>query len=207
MSEQPPDPSTMIHPTAVVDRGAEIGAGTKVWHFAHVMAGARIGRDAMVGHGCYIGNVTIGDRCRIQNHVSLFDGVTLEDDVLLGPSCVFTNVKHPRAHVSRRAEFEATRVGRGATIGANATVVCGVTIGAYAFVGAGAAVAADVAPHALVVGVPARWIGWVCRCGERLPGFDGTGITLCGRCGDRYRSVGAGIELAAPSEPQASVQK
>lgn len=190
----------LIHPTAVVERGATIGAGTRVWHFAHVMPGAKIGKQCVVGHACYIGNVTIGDGCRIQNHVSVFDGVTLEDEVLLGPSCVFTNVKHPRAHVSRREEFAPTRVGRGATIGANATVVCGVTIGAYAFVGAGAAVAADVAPHALVVGVPARWIGWACRCGERLPGFDGTGTTLCSRCGDRYGAKGATIELVTPAE-------
>ena len=187
----------LIHPTAVVERGAEIGPGTRIWHFAHVMPGARIGADCVVGHACYVGNVTIGDRCRIQNHVSVFDGVTLEDEVLLGPSCVFTNVKHPRAHVSRKEEFAPTLVGRGATVGANATVVCGVTIGAYAFIGAGAAVAADVAPHALVVGVPARWIGWACRCGERLPGFDGGGVSSCGRCGDRYRSKGAGVELAA----------
>ncbi|HUQ03117.1 MAG TPA: DapH/DapD/GlmU-related protein [Kofleriaceae bacterium] len=185
----------LIHPTAVVERGASIGAGTRIWHFAHVMPGAKIGAGCVVGHGCYIGKVTIGNGCRIQNHVSVFDGVTLEDEVLLGPSCVFTNVKHPRAHVSRREEFEPTRVGRGATIGANATVVCGVTIGAYAFVGAGAAVAADVAPHALVVGVPARWIGWACRCGERLPGFDGTGTTVCSRCSDRYTAKGSTIEL------------
>ncbi len=196
MSEEQAD-APMIHPTAVVDRGAQIGAGTKIWHFAHVTSSATIGANCVVGHACFIGDVTIGDGCRIQNHVSLFEGVFLEGDVLLGPSCVFTNVKHPRAHVSRRGEFEPTRVGRGATIGANATVVCGVTIGAYAFVGAGAAVAADVMPHAVVVGVPARWIGWACRCGERLPGFDGTGTTLCARCGDRYRSAGAGIELAA----------
>jgi UDP-2-acetamido-3-amino-2,3-dideoxy-glucuronate N-acetyltransferase len=186
----------LIHPTAVVERGAQIGAGTRIWHFAHVMPGAVVGADCVVGHACYVGNVTIGDRCRIQNHVSVFDGVTLEDEVLLGPSCVFTNVKHPRAHVSRKEEFAPTRVGRGATIGANATVVCGVTIGAYAFIGAGAAVASDVAPHALVVGVPARWIGWACRCGERLPGF-ASGVATCARCGDRYKSVGAGIELAA----------
>lgn len=186
----------LIHPTAVVERGATIGAGTRVWHFAHVMSGAHIGKQCVVGHACYIGAVNIGDGCRIQNHVSVFDGVTLEEGVLLGPSYVFTNVKHPRAHVSRREEFEPTRVGKGATIGANATVVCGVTIGAYAFVGAGAAVASDVAPHALVVGVPARWIGWACRCGERLPGFDGTNHSVCARCGDRYRAKGATIELA-----------
>src|SRR5690606_33641744 len=124
----------LIHPTAVVERGAQVGAGTRIWHFAHVMPGATIGKNCVVGHGCYIGKVTIGDGCRIQNHVSVFDGVTLEDEVLLGPSCVFTNVKHPRAHVSRREEFEPTRGGRGATIGANATVCRCVAVGSYGLV-------------------------------------------------------------------------
>src|SRR5262245_15020990 len=145
------------HPTAVIDDGCTIGDDTKIWHFVHVASGATIGARCVVGQGCYIGNVTIGDGCRIQNNVSLYDGVVLDDDVFLGPSCVFTNVKHARAHVSRRTEFEPTRVGRGATIGANATIVCGVAIGAYAMVGAGAVVVKDVAPHAIVVGVPASW--------------------------------------------------
>ena len=183
-----------VHSTAIVDAGAQIGAGTKVWHFVHVTPGARIGAECVIGQGCYIGAVTIGDRCRIQNNVSLFDGVTLEDGVFLGPSCVFTNVKHARALVSRRAEFEPTRVGRGATIGANATIVCGTTIGAYAMVGAGAVVVKDVAPHAIVVGVPATWSGWACRCGETLPAPASDQMMTCARCGERYRSVSGGVE-------------
>ena len=185
-----------IHPTAVVDPGATLGADTRVWHFVHVMPGARIGARCVIGQGCYIGNVTIGDGCRIQNNVSVFDGVTLEDDVMLGPSMVFTNVINPRAHVSRRAEFQPTRVKRGATIGANATILCGVTIGEYAFIGAGAVVRHDVAPHAVVVGVPAGWIGWMCRCGERLPHADGAGRMTCPRCAEAYRLEGGQVIAA-----------
>lgn len=185
------------HPSAVVDEGATLGEGTKVWHFCHVMPGAVVGRRCSFGQNCFVGNrVRLGDNVRVQNNVSLYDGVTLEDDVFVGPSAVFTNVVNPRSAFPRKDEYRDTRVGRGASIGANATVVCGVTIGAYAFIGAGAAVASDVQPHALVVGVPARWAGWACRCGERLPGFDGGGVSTCGRCGDRYKSVGAGIALA-----------
>ena len=176
-----PTEAPMIHPTAVVERGAQIGEGTKIWHFAHVMPGARIGAQCVVGHACYLGNVTIGDRCRIQNHVSVFDGVTLEDEVLLGPSCVFTNVKHPRAHVSRKEEFAPTRVGRGATIGANATVVCGHDLGAYCFLGAGAVLTSHAQPYGIYLGVPARRVGWMCRCGERLTIKDGAGACRCGR--------------------------
>ena len=171
-----------IHPTAIIDGVAQIGAGTKIWHWVHVMPGAHVGQGCSIGQGCFVGNVRIGDGCRIQNHVSLFDGVTLEDDVFLGPSCVFTNVTHPRAHVSRKAGYAPTRVGRGATIGANATILCGVTIGAYALVGAGAVVTRDVAAHAIVVGTPARRTGWACRCGEALPASQ-----TCARCGDGYR--------------------
>ena len=189
MSDQEP----AIHPTAVIDAGAEIGDGTRVWHFVHVMPGARIGARCVIGQGCFIGNVTIGDGCRIQNNVSVFDGVTVEDDVFLGPSCTFTNVVHARAFVSRRDEYVPTVVKRGATIGANVTVICGVTIGEYAFVGAGAVVRHDVAPHAIVVGVPAAWAGWACRCGERLPAPDGSGRIVCARCGDSYRTQGGGI--------------
>ncbi|MEO8704753.1 MAG: acyltransferase [Kofleriaceae bacterium] len=169
----------MIHATAIVDEGAQIGDDTAIWHWVHVMAGARIGARCSIGQGCFIGNVAIGDGCRIQNHVSLYTGVTLEADVFLGPSCVFTNVTHPRAHVSRKTEYAATLVARGATIGANATIVCGVTIGAYAMIGAGAVVTRDVEPHALVVGAPARRIGWACRCGETLPAS-----RICTRCGE-----------------------
>jgi UDP-2-acetamido-3-amino-2,3-dideoxy-glucuronate N-acetyltransferase len=181
-----------VHPTAVVDRGARIGPGTKIWHFAHVTAGAVIGAGCVVGHGCYIGDVTIGDRVRIQNQVSVFEGVTLEDGVFCGPSCVFTNVINPRAEVSRKDEYRPTLVRRGATIGANATIVCGVTIGAYAFVGAGAVVRADVPAYALVVGVPARRVGWTCACGVRLPDAAGAGAT-CAACGRRYAAAAEGL--------------
>nr|HEX4315625.1 acyltransferase [Kofleriaceae bacterium] len=168
-----------IHPSAIVDAGAVIGDDTKVWHFVHVAAGARIGARCVLGHGCYVGNVVVGDGCRIQNHVSLFDGVTLEDDVFVGPAAAFTNVVHPRAHVSRKDQLAATRVCRGASIGANATIRCGVTIGAYALVGAGAVVTRDVPPHAIVTGNPARRTGWACTCGETLPA-----TRTCARCGE-----------------------
>jgi UDP-2-acetamido-3-amino-2,3-dideoxy-glucuronate N-acetyltransferase len=157
------------HASAVVDAGAQIGEGTKIWHFAHVCAGARIGPDCSLGQGVFVGNdVRIGRNVRIQNHVSVYDAVTLEDDVFCGPSMVFTNVFNPRAAVSRKNEYRPTHVKRGATLGANCTIVCGTTIGEYAFVGAGAVVTADVPAHALVVGVPARRIGWMSVHGERL---------------------------------------
>lgn len=174
------------HPTAIVDEGATIGSGTKIWHWTHVCAGAVIGDDCSLGQNVYVGNrVKVGDRVRIQNNVSLYDNVILEDGVFCGPSCVFTNVKNPRAEVSRKNEYQDTLVRRGATIGANATIVCGVTIGEYAFIGAGAVVTADVPPHALMVGVPARRVGWMSRDGERL-GED----LVCPRSGRRYRTVG-----------------
>lgn len=172
----------VIHPTAIVDGvNTHIGGGTTIWQFTHVMPGAWIGDRCSIGQGCFIANVRIGHGCRIQNHVSIYDGVTLEDDVFIGPSCVFTNVVHPRAHVSRKDAFEPTLVCQGASIGANATVLCGVTIGSYALVGAGAVVTRDVAPHAIVVGSPARRTGWACRCGETLPSE-----LICNRCGDCY---------------------
>lgn len=175
------DPDQRVHPSAIVEAGAKIGVGTKIWHWVHVMGGANIGARCSIGQGCFVGAVSIGDGCRIQNNVSLYDGVTLEADVFVGPSVVFTNVTHPRAHVNRKDAYELTRVGRGATIGANATVVCGVVLGAYAMVGAGAVVLDDVKPHAVVVGVPAQQISWACRCGETLlPELS------CGRCTDRY---------------------
>ena len=175
-------PDKHIHPTAVVDGpNTHVGADTHIWHFAHVMPGAWIGDRCSIGHACFIGKVRIGDGCRVQNHVSIFDGVTLEDDVFIGPSCVFTNVKHPRAHVSRKDSYSRTLVCRGATLGANATVITGVTIGEYAMIGAGAVVTRDVLPHAIVVGAPAHRIGWACRCGETL-----SEDLVCDRCNDHY---------------------
>ena len=156
------------HPSACIDEGATIGDGTKIWHFCHVMPGARIGPSCVLGQNVYVGNVTLGEGVKIQNNVSLYDGVVLEDQVFCGPSAVFTNVVNPRAEVDRRDEFLPTLVRRGATIGANATIVCGATIGEYAFVAAGAVVRGDVSAYALVGGVPARRMGWVCRCGVRL---------------------------------------
>ncbi|MFU8803159.1 MAG: acyltransferase [Bradymonadaceae bacterium] len=170
-----------VHDTAIIDEGARIGEGTKVWHWVHVCAGAQIGNDCVLGQNVFVaGTVRIGDGVKIQNNVSVYDGVIVEDDVFLGPSMVFTNVVNPRAFVSKKDEFKATLVRRGATIGANATILCGVEIGEYAFVGAGSVVIRDVPSHGLVVGNPARRIGWVCRCGERLEGAEGPGI--CAGC-------------------------
>jgi UDP-2-acetamido-3-amino-2,3-dideoxy-glucuronate N-acetyltransferase len=183
-----------VHPSAVVDAGARIGTGTRIWHFSHVMPGARIGAHCVIGQGCFIGNVTIGDGVHIQNNVSVYDGVTLEDHVFAGPSCVFTNVINPRSEVSRKHEYRPTLVRRGASIGANATIVCGATIGAYAFVGAGAVVRGEVAPHALVVGLPARRIGWMCACGERL-GENAADALACQACGRSYRHDGDGLAV------------
>jgi len=177
------------HETAMVDQPCEIGAGTRIWHFAHVMAGARIGAGCNVGMNVYVDRgVTIGAGCKVQNNVSLYTGVALEDDVFCGPSVVFTNVMNPRAFIERKHEFRPTLVRRGATLGANATVVCGVTIGQYALVGAGSVVTHDVPAHALIYGVPTQRRGWVCRCGVTLPA--GEGQLACPACGDLYRLSG-----------------
>jgi len=174
-----------IHPTATVDEGAEIGKGTKVWHYSHVMPKARIGSSCNVGQNVFIAtNSIIGNGCKIQNNVSVYDGVVLEDDVFLGPSMVFTNVDIPRAFVERK-NYLKTLVGKGATIGANATVVCGNSIGAYAFIGAGAVVTSDVPEFALMVGVPAKQIGWVSALGHRLS-FDAHGMATCSESGQAY---------------------
>ena len=178
-SDRPP---AWVHPSAEVEPGAVLGAGTRVWRFSHVAAGARIGADCVLGQNVAIGpGVIVGDRCKIQNNVSLYAGVVLEDGVFCGPSCVFTNVTTPRAEIERKTEFKPTRVGRGATIGANATIVCGNALGAWCLVAAGAVVTHDVPPLALMAGVPARRIGWVSHAGEVL-GAD----LVCPRTGDRY---------------------
>lgn len=174
---------SFVHESSYVDDGVTIGSGTKIWHFSHILSESRVGRDCNVGQNVMIGpRVTVGDRCKVQNNVSIYEGVELEDGVFCGPSCVFTNVKNPRAEVSRSDEFRPTLVRQGATIGANATIVCGVEIGAYAFIGAGALVAADVPAHALMVGVPARRIGWMSHAGERLDDD-----LVCPRTGAQYR--------------------
>ena len=177
-----------VHSSAIVDAGARLGAGTRVWHFAHVCAGARIGDRCSLGQGVYVGNdVLIGHNVKIQNNVSVYDAVTLEDDVFCGPSMVFTNVHNPRSAVTRKAEYRRTLVRQGATLGANCTVVCGTTVGRYAFVGAGAVVSRDVPDFALVVGVPARQMGWMSRHGERLAlPLQGDGEAACPATGDHY---------------------
>jgi UDP-2-acetamido-3-amino-2,3-dideoxy-glucuronate N-acetyltransferase len=183
----------MVHPSALVETGATLGHEVRIWHWVHVRAGAVIGDHTSIGQGCYVGAVTIGRGCRVQNHVSLYDGVTIEDDVFLGPSCVFTNVKHPRAFLSRKHAFAPTRICRGASVGANATIVCGVTVGEFAMIGAGAVVTRDVLPYALVVGAPARLAGWVCRCGETLP----VDPTACAHCDAHYFVGPAGLQPSA----------
>lgn len=177
-----------IHPSAIVDPGATIGEDSRVWHFVHVCGGAVIGRRCSLGQNVFVGNrVRIGDNVKIQNNVSVYDNVTLEDDVFCGPSMVFTNVYNPRAAVSRKDEYRDTVVRRGATLGANCTIVCGIEIGEYAFVGAGAVVNRDVPAFALMLGVPARQAGWMSRHGERLSlPLDGDGETVCRHTGDRY---------------------
>jgi UDP-2-acetamido-3-amino-2,3-dideoxy-glucuronate N-acetyltransferase len=179
------------HPTAVVDMPCDIGEGTKIWHFCHVSSGARLGRNCNLGQNVFVaGNVVVGDNVKIQNNVSLYDGVVLEDDVFCGPSMVFTNVRNPRSHVVRKGQYLPTRIRRGATLGANSTVVCGVTIGEYAFVAAGAVVTSDVADYALVIGVPGRTAGWMSAHGERLPAFDANHQTRCPATGELYEQRG-----------------
>jgi UDP-2-acetamido-3-amino-2,3-dideoxy-glucuronate N-acetyltransferase len=177
-----------IHPSACVDPGSEIGAGTRVWHFSHVMSGAVIGENCTIGQNVFIaGRAKIGNHVKIQNNVSVYDGVELDDEVFCGPSCVFTNVKNPRAELSRRGEFSSTRVRRGATLGANATVICGADLGRYSFLGAGAVVGGRHPDYALLLGVPARQTGWVSRHGHRLEVRDNAGNLLCAESGFRYR--------------------
>jgi UDP-2-acetamido-3-amino-2,3-dideoxy-glucuronate N-acetyltransferase len=188
--------SVMIHPSAIVDEGAQIGEGSRVWHFVHVCAGARIGKRVSLGQNVFVGNkVVIGDQCKIQNNVSLYDNVTLEEGVFCGPSMVFTNVYNPRALIERKDEYRETLVKRGATLGANCTIVCGVTIGEFAFIGAGAVVNRDVPDFALLAGVPAKQRGWMSAFGERLDlPVAGDASCICPHTGDRYTLVGAKLE-------------
>jgi UDP-2-acetamido-3-amino-2,3-dideoxy-glucuronate N-acetyltransferase len=182
MREDPRFPGALIHVSSYVDDGAMIGRGTKIWHFCHVLAGTVIGENCSIGQNVMIGpRVKVGNGCKIQNNVSLYDGVELSDDVFCGPSCVFTNVNNPRANVSRKDEFRTTPIGRGASIGANATIVCGHSLGEYCFIGAGSVVTKDVPAFALMAGNPARHFGWMSRSGERL-GKD----LVCPRTGERY---------------------
>lgn len=178
------------HPTSVIDPDCHIGEGTRIWHFSHIMSGCIIGRECNIGQNVVVSpKVIIGNRVKIQNNVSVYTGVICEDDVFLGPSCVFTNVINPRSHVSRKEEYRTTRIEKGASIGANATVVCGYTIGRYAMIGAGSVITHDVLPYALVVGNPARQIGWVSEYGCRLS-FDEQGNAVCPESGEVYRLEG-----------------
>ena len=193
-------PDYFVHESSYVDEGAVIGAGTKIWHFSHVMPGAVIGERCNLGQNVVVMSRTrLGNNVKVQNNVSIYEGVELEDDVFCGPSCVFTNVINPRSHVSRKTEYLPTVVRRGATIGANATIVCGSTLGAYCFVGAGAVVRGSVPDYALVVGVPARQVGWMCQCGIRLT--VASGKAACASCGSQYRVEGS-ILRRVDSPPQ-----
>jgi UDP-2-acetamido-3-amino-2,3-dideoxy-glucuronate N-acetyltransferase len=185
-----------VHPSSFVDEGAMVGAGTKVWHFCHVLGTAKIGKNCALGQNVYVGKATLGDGVRVQNNVSIYDGVVLEDAVFCGPSMVFTNVVNPRSEVSRKDEYKATIVRRGATLGANSTIVCGATLGEYCFVGAGAVIRGDVPAYALMLGVPARRVGWMCKCGVRLelvakPTAGAT--TSCKSCGAAYKASGSDV--------------
>ena len=181
--------SYKVHPSAIVDEGAQIGEGSRVWHFVHVCGGARIGRNVSMGQGVFVGNqVEIGDHCKIQNNVSVYDNVYLEEGVFCGPSMVFTNVYNPRALIERKDEYMDTVVKRGASLGANCTIICGVTIGEHAFIAAGALINRDVPPYALVVGVPGKQVGWMSEYGEQLDlPLEGDGETNCPHTGSRYR--------------------
>ena len=195
---------TTIHSTAIVDEGAQLGSGCRVWHFVHICAQARIGASCSFGQNVFVGNdVRIGDNVKVQNNVSIYDAVTIEDDVFCGPSMVFTNVYNPRSAVTRKDEYRPTLVRQGATLGANSTVVCGTTIGRYAFIGAGAVVNRDVPDHALMLGVPARQAGWMSRHGERLNlPLTGAGQAQCPATGEQYRLHNGLCEPVSETVPE-----
>lgn len=188
------------HETAVLDEGCQIGDLTKIWHFCHIMRGAKIGEKCVLGQNVMVAHgVTIGNGVKIQNNVSVYSGITCEDDVFLGPSMVFTNVLNPRAFIDRKSEFKDTLVKKGATIGANATIVCGITIGKYALIGAGAVVTSDVPDYALMVGVPARQTGWVSQYGIKLD-FDSEGYAICPQSGEKYKLTNRNVEKVGVDE-------
>jgi len=188
-----------VHESSYVDDGAKVGAGTKIWHFSHVMPGAVIGQRCNLGQNVVVMPGTrLGNNVKVQNNVSIYEGVILEDDVFCGPSCVFTNVVNPRSHVSRKSEYQRTLVRRGASIGANATILCGITLGQYSFIGAGAVVRSDVPDFAVMVGVPARRVGWMCRCGVRLQLRNGR--ATCAACGTSYQEREGNLLLIDPPE-------
>ena len=189
-----PKPAWYAHPTAIIDQPVEIGAGTKIWHFSHVLAGAKIGERCIFGQNCQVaGDTVIGNNVKVQNNVSIYAGAHIEDDVFLGPSCVLTNVTNPRSQVNRHSLYEKTLIRRGATVGANATIVCGITLGRYCFIAAGSVVAKDVPDYGLMVGNPARRVGWMSRHGHRLESADGDGIMVCPESGFRYKEEHAGV--------------
>jgi len=188
------DKEYFVHPTAIVDDAVSIGRGTKIWHFCHVMKGAKLGMGCILGQNVFVANdVKIGNNAKIQNNVSIYTGVELEDDVFCGPSCVFTNISNPRSQIVRRHMYERTLIRRGATIGANATIVCGHEVGRYAFIGAGATVASNVPDYALMLGVPGRQVGWMSRHGHRLPNADSGKLMVCPESHWRYQEVEKGI--------------
>jgi UDP-2-acetamido-3-amino-2,3-dideoxy-glucuronate N-acetyltransferase len=188
------DKEYFAHETSVIDPGCEIGAGTKIWHFTHIMGGCRIGKNCNLGQNVVVSpEVTLGDNVKVQNNVSIYTGVICEEDVFLGPSMVFTNVTNPRSSVNRRGQYEKTLVRKGATIGANATIVCGITLGEYCFIGAGAVVTKDVPAYALVIGNPARQSGWMSEYGHRLH-FDASGIAACPESGEKYNLVNGTVK-------------
>ena len=193
-------PDYFVHESSYVDDGAVIGKGSKIWHFCHIMPGAVIGERCNLGQNVVVmPGARLGNNVKVQNNVSIYEGVVLEDDVFCGPSCVFTNVVNPRSHVPRKSEYQRTLVRRGSSIGANATILCGVTLGEYSFIGAGAVVRSDVPPFALMVGVPARRVGWMCQCGVRLQPREGQ--AACAICGATYREADGLLRLIDPPRP------